>query len=197
MNAMATFYNNKNIENELTDVRYDFDTKVMIKDRVKYYSYLITSFNGERYLVPIDCDIFLPYIRGTFQKSITSNIINLIYQVNGEKDVTCYPLLTNDIFTFDIKVRKIEVKNNYSVTYLNKDDTIKELGNSATIKLRNSDELFKLLSDEKPMIEKAVKDAEYESIENPFTKWWMEKDAEEDLNLNNEDLKTERDTFGL
>ena len=173
MSTMVTFYNNKNIENELADVRYDFNTKVMIKDRAKYYSYLITSFNGERYLVPIDCDIFLPYIRGTFQKSITSNIIDLILH-QGE-NITCYPMLSNDIFTFDIKVGKIEVKNKFSATYLNKEETIKEL-ESPSMKLRSSEELFKLLSEESYSIENAIKDAELESIDNPFTKWWMSHD---------------------
>ena len=187
MSTMSEFYNNKSIENELNEVTYDFDNKVMKKDRIKYYAYLVTSFTGTRYLVPIDCDLFLPYVRGTFQKSISSTIIKLVIQVN--ENITCYPLLKNDIFTFDIKAGKIEVKNGYSVTILNKENTIKELSNSETMKLRNSDELFKLLSEETVEISAAIKKAEYDSIDNPFTKWWMEKD--------NEDLKIERGTFGL
>lgn len=186
MSTMATFYNNKNIENELADVRYDFDTKVMIKDRVKYYSYLITSFNGERYLVPIDCNIFVPYVRGTFQKSITTSIINLIYQAND--DITCYPFLENDVFTFDIKLdkNKIEIKNKFSVTYLNEKNTVSELNNSETMKLRSSEELFKLLSEEKELIKESIKKAQYDSIENPFTKWWMDHDNSESKELERE-----------
>ena len=183
---MSEFYNNKSIENELNEVTYDFDNKVMKKDRIKYYAYLVTSFTGTRYLVPIDCDLFLPYTKGAFQKSITTSIINLVTQVN--ENINCYPILNNNIFTFDIKVEKIEIKNNYSVSILDKEKTMEELDNSETMKLRNSDELFKLLSEETVEISAAIKKAEYDSIDNPFTKWWMEQDEKE--------LKIER-AFGL
>ena len=184
MSTMTNYFVNKNIENELNDVVYDFESKVMKKDRVKYYSYIVTLFDGTKYLVPIDCNIFVPYVKGAFQKSITTSIINLVTQVN--ENITCYPILNNNIFTFDIKSGKTEIKNNFSVTFLDEKNTISELNTSETMKLRDSDELFKLLSEEEADISAAIKKAEYDSIENPFTKWWMEQD----------ELKISKDTWG-
>lgn len=187
--SMVTKYIEKNFE----DAKYDFTNKVM-RHEGKYYSYLVTTFVGTKCLVPIDRPIFGQVtIDNTKMLSINDLIIKNLPKMEGLNIVP--ELLGKDTLNYTITTNGVFIDNKLSVFRCNKSDTEKALSNARIEKLRDSESLSKILASEKEAIETAIKKAVLDSIENPFTKWWMEKDAEEDLN--NEDLKIERGTFGL
>ena len=140
-------------------------------------------------MVPIDRPIFGQVtIDNTKMLSINDLIIKNLPKMEGLNIVP--ELLGKDTLNYTITTNGVFIDNKLSVFRCNRSDTEKALSNARIEKLRDSESLSKILASEKEAIETAIKKAVLDSIENPFTKWWMEKDAEEDL-------KTERGTFGL
>ena len=181
--SMVTKYIEKNFEN----VEYDFVNKVMRDNGTKYYSYLVTTFGGTKYLVPIDRPIFgRVTIDNTNILSINDIITKNLPKMEGLNIVP--ELLGNDNLKYTINTNGVNIENPFSIFRCNKHDTETALSDARIEKLRDSESLSKILASEKEDIETAVKKAVFDNIENPFTKWWMEKDAE--------DLKIERD-FGI
>ncbi len=159
-------------------------TKVMRHDGDKYYSYLVTSFSGTKCLVPIDRPIFGDVvIDNTKMLSINDIIIKNLPKMEGlsvRPELLGKDTLDYTISWFDTKsVKGIVIRNNFSVFRCNRSNTEKALSDARIEKLRDSESLSKILASEKEDIEAAIKKAVFDNVDNPFTKWWMEKDKDE------------------
>ena len=177
----------KYIEDNFEDTKYDFNNKVMRHNGTKYYSYLVTTFGGTKYLVPIDRPIFgRVTIDNTNILSINDIITKNLPKMEGLNVVP--ELFGNDTLNYTISIDGVEINNAFSVFRCNKSDTENALSDVKIEKLRDSESLSRILASDKDVIETAIKKAVFDNIDNPFTKWWMEKDTE--------DLKIERD-FGI
>ena len=178
---MVTTY----IERNFSDAKYDFVDKVMRDNSIKYYAYLVATFSGIKYLVPVDRPIFGQVnIDNTNVLSVNDIIIKNLPKMEG---LNILPeLLGGDSLKYTISIDGVNIENNFSVFRCNKSDTEKALSDNKIQKLRSSEALSRILASDKDAIEAAIKKAVFDSIENPFTKWWMEQDK----------LETQEDTWG-